>query len=158
MDPMSDFSVVVFVVVVVLVVVVVVMVVAVVFASTAAVVVVVAAAIAVIVVVDEEDVIVVIVVDGVGPLDDDLDPDCIMFCVVCVVAFPAATFLLLLGVVLFLAPFIFNEKQDLLIRFILRARIIPPDCLPIVQNLLLTVELQMQSHGLTQRPSGGHPG
>jgi hypothetical protein len=157
MDPMSDFSVVVFVVVVV---VVVVMVVAVVFASTAAVVVVVvvAAAIAVIAVVDEEDVIVVIVVDGVGPLEDDLDPDCIMFCVVCVVAFSAATFLLLLGVVLFLAPFIFNEKQDLLIRFILRARIIPPDCLPIVQNLLLTVELQMQSHGLTQRPSGGHPG
>ena len=157
MDPMSDFSVVVFVEVVV--VVVVVMVVAVVFDSVAAVVVVVvAAAVTVTAVVDEEDVIVVIVVDGVGPLEEDLDPDCIMFCVVCVVAFSAATFLLLLGVVLFLAPFIFNEKQDLLIRFILRARIIPPDCLPTVQNLLLTVELQMQSHGLTQRPSGGHPG
>jgi hypothetical protein len=157
MDPMSDFSVVVFVEVVV--VVVVVMVVAVVFDSVAAVVVVVvAAAVTVTAVVDEEDVIVVIVVDGVGPLEEDLDPDCIMFCVVCVVAFSVATFLLLLGVVLFLAPFIFNEKQDLLIRFILRARIIPPDCLPTVQNLLLTVELQMQSQGLTQRPSGGHPG
>ena len=103
-----------------------------------------------VVVEDEEEEVVLVdsdFDDVVETLDENFDSEIFMVCVV-----SASKFMISFGIGSF-PPLIFNDLQDLVIQLVLAAIFIPPDCCPIVQNLLLSVELQMQSHGLTQCPS-----